>query len=100
MSANEWMRQHSIDVLDYLPRFLGKDPMFKKTADTCSTEHNRLRLALQDLADNFFVNTATWRCRSMNRSLVSSLVTGIPTNSADSGFCSSCSMWMCPRWIS
>ncbi len=30
----------------------GKDPMFKKTADTCSTEHNRLRLALQDLADN------------------------------------------------
>ncbi|WP_294024826.1 putative phage tail protein [uncultured Megasphaera sp.] len=60
MSANEWMRQHPIDVLDYLPKFLGQDPMFKKTADTCSTEHNRLRLALQDLADNFFVNTATW----------------------------------------
>lgn len=60
MSANEWMRQHPIDVLDYLPKFLGKDQVFKKTADTCSTEHNRLRLALQDLADNFFVNTATW----------------------------------------
>ena len=60
MSANEWMRQQPINVLDYLPKFLGKDPMFKKTADTCSTEHNRLRLALQDLADNFFVNTATW----------------------------------------
>lgn len=60
MSANEWMRQHPIDVLDYLPKFLGKDPMFNKTADTCSTEHNRLRLALQDLSDNFFVNTATW----------------------------------------
>ena len=59
MSANEWMRQQPINVLDYLPKFLGKDPMFKKTADTCSTEHNRLRLALQDLADNFFVNTAT-----------------------------------------
>ena len=54
------MRQHPIDVLDYLPKFLGKDPMFNKTADTCSTEHNRLRLALQDLSDNFFVNTATW----------------------------------------
>ena len=54
------MRQQPINVLDYLPKFLGKDPMFKKTADTCSTEHNRLRLALQDLADNFFVNTATW----------------------------------------
>jgi hypothetical protein len=55
-----WMRQNPIDVLDYLPKFLRKDPMFKKTADTCSTEHNRLRLALQDLVDNFFVNTATW----------------------------------------
>lgn len=60
MSANEWMRQHPIDVLDYLPKFLAKDPMFKKAADTCSTEHNRLRLALQNLADNLFVNTATW----------------------------------------
>ena len=60
MSANEWMRQSEVNVLDYLPRFLAKDPMFKKAADTCSTEHNRLRLALQDLADNFFVNTATW----------------------------------------
>ena len=50
------MRQNPIDVLDYLPKFLRKDPMFKKAADTCSTEHNRLRLALQDLADNFFVN--------------------------------------------
>lgn len=60
MSANEWMRQSEVDVLDYLPKFLGKDPMFKKAADTSSTEHNRLRLALQDLADNFFVNTATW----------------------------------------
>ena len=54
------MRQNPIDVLNYLPKFLRKDPMFKKTADTCSTEHNRLRLALQDLVDNFFVNTATW----------------------------------------
>lgn len=29
MSANEWMRQSEVDVLDYLPKFLGKDPMFK-----------------------------------------------------------------------
>ena len=34
MSANEWMRQSEVDVLDYLPKFLGKDPMFKKAADT------------------------------------------------------------------
>lgn len=60
MPANEWMRQYPIDVLSYLPRFLSKDPMFHKAADTCSTEHNRLRLALQDFADNLFVHTATW----------------------------------------
>lgn len=60
MPANEWMRQNSIDVLSYLPRFLSKDPIFHQTADTCSTEHNRLRLALQDFANNLFVNTATW----------------------------------------
>lgn len=60
MSANEWMRQSEIDVLAYLPRFLQKDPMFYHTADTCSAEHNRLRLSLQDLVNNFFVSTATW----------------------------------------
>ena len=34
--------------------------MFRRAAETCNEEHDRLRLALQDLADNFFVNTATW----------------------------------------
>lgn len=60
MSANDWMRQSRMDILKYLPHFLSKDPMFHCTAETCNEEHDRLRLALQDLADNFFVNTATW----------------------------------------
>ena len=49
-----------MDILKYLPNFLSKDPMFRRAAETCNEEHDRLRLALQDLADNFFVNTATW----------------------------------------
>ena len=49
-----------MDILKYLPNFLSKDPMFHCAAETCNEEHDRLRLALQDLADNFFVNTATW----------------------------------------
>lgn len=60
MPKNEWMRQEPIDVLKYLPRFLAKDKMFKLAADTCSKEHERLRTALLDFADNLFVNTATW----------------------------------------
>lgn len=49
-----------MDILKYLPHFLSKAPMFRRAAETCNEEHDRLRLALQDLADNFFVNTATW----------------------------------------
>ena len=60
MSANDWMRQIRMDILKYLPHFLSKDPMFRRAAETCNEEHDRLRLALQNLADNFFVNTATW----------------------------------------
>lgn len=60
MSANDWMRQSRMDILKYLPNFLSKAPMFHCAAETCNEEHDRLRLALQDLADNFFVNTATW----------------------------------------
>ena len=60
MSANDWMRQSRMDILKYLPNFLSKDPMFHCAAETCNEEHDRLRLALQNLADNFFVNTATW----------------------------------------
>lgn len=60
MPKNDWMRQGAIDVMRYLPSYLKKEPRFKATADTCSTEHDRLRLALQDLANNFFVRSATW----------------------------------------
>lgn len=60
MPQNNWMRQGAIDVMRYLPEYLKKEPRFKATADTCSEEHNRLRVALQDLADNFFVKSATW----------------------------------------
>lgn len=60
MSANDWMRQSRMDILKYLPNFLSKDPMFHCAAETCNEEHDRLRLALQNLSDNFFVNTATW----------------------------------------
>ena len=67
MSANDWMRQSRMDILKYLPNFLSKDPMFHCAAETCNEEHDRLRLALQNLADNFFVNTATWALPRLSR---------------------------------
>lgn len=60
MLAHEWMRQGVIDVMTYLPPFLRTEPLFTATAASCSEEHNRMRLALQDLANNCFVATATW----------------------------------------
>lgn len=60
MPKNDWMRHGAIDVMRYLPGYLKKEPRFKAAADACSTEHDRLRLALQDLANNFFVKSATW----------------------------------------
>ena len=60
MPQNDWMRKGAIDVMRYLPEYLKKDSMFKAAADAHSAEHNRLRLTLEDLADNFFVRSATW----------------------------------------
>ena len=55
-----WMRQNAVDILQYLPEFLSKDSNFSGVGDACSTEHEVLRLALQDLFEQFFVTTATW----------------------------------------
>lgn len=74
--------------------------MFRCAAETCNEEHDRIRLALQNLADNFFVNTATWALPLYESFLGIKPGDGIPTNSAGSGSSLSCSMWMCPRWIS
>jgi hypothetical protein len=55
-----WMRQAGIDILRYLPEYLAKDADFKATNDADSKEHERIRLAIQDEFDQFFIKTATW----------------------------------------
>jgi len=54
------MRQDAVNILDYLPRFLGIDPNFHATNHADSKEHDRIRLLLQDLLDQVYVDTATW----------------------------------------
>ena len=56
----DWMRQNEVNILKYLPEFLAKDQNFKAVADTCSIEHERIRLQLQDIFQQLFVTTATW----------------------------------------
>ena len=54
------MRNGKVDILKYLPPFLGKDKSFKATNNADSTEHDAIRADLQDLLDQLYVATATW----------------------------------------
>lgn len=54
------LRQIPVKTLKHLPKFLPKDNDFKNTALICDDEHEKLRLAILDVKDQFFVETATW----------------------------------------
>lgn len=58
--THDWMRQDAVNILEYLPRFLRMDPNFHATNHADSKEHDRIRLLLQDLLDQVYVDTATW----------------------------------------
>lgn len=60
MSDHNWMRQSIVDILQYLPAFLAHSQQFKATNDADSKEHDTIRIDLQDVLDQFYVNTATW----------------------------------------
>ncbi len=58
--SHDWMRNDKVDILKYLPPFLGKDKSFKAVNNADSTEHDAIRADLQDLLDQLYVLTATW----------------------------------------
>lgn len=58
--SHDWMRNDKVDILKYLPPFLGKDKSFKAANNADSTEHDAIRADLQDLLDQLYVVTATW----------------------------------------
>ena len=62
-----FLRRLPVDVLRYLPRFLAKDPEFKKIQDALSWEHENLRLRLMDVSRQFYIETATWGLSSWER---------------------------------
>ena len=58
--SHEWMRQDKVDILQYLPAFLSESRHFKSANDADSQEHESIRLDLQDLLNQCYVDTATW----------------------------------------
>ena len=58
--SHKWMRQGQVNILDYLPAFLAKSKHFKNANDADSREHETIRLDLQDLLDQCYVDSATW----------------------------------------
>jgi len=64
-----WFRSNAVNILKYLPEFLQSDLNFKSVADVCSVEHEKIRLELQDIFNQFFIETATWGLSSYERIL-------------------------------
>lgn len=63
------LRQTPVKTLKHLPKFLPKDNDFKNTALICDDEHEKLRLTILDVKDQFFVETATWGLSDWERVL-------------------------------
>lgn len=60
MSDHNWMRQNTVDILQYLPAFLAHSQQFQAANDADSKEHDTIRIDLQDVLDQFYVKSATW----------------------------------------
>jgi uncharacterized protein YmfQ (DUF2313 family) len=56
----ELLRTNAVDLMRYLPAFLASDPVFSDAQKSLSTEHEKQRQLLIDIAKQFFVETATW----------------------------------------
>lgn len=63
------LRRTPVKTLKHLPKFLPIDEDFKNTALICDDEHEKLRLAILDVKNQFFVESATWGLSDWERVL-------------------------------
>ena len=61
------LRNDMVDISRYLPKFLAKDKVMFRMLAACSTQHEKQRLILADLSNQFFVQTATWGLEEWER---------------------------------
>lgn len=64
-----YLRNQPVDIARYLPSFLQSDKRFQSLLQACSTEHEKYRLFLDELSNQFFVETATWGLTDWERIL-------------------------------
>lgn len=64
-----YLRDRPPDLARYLPQFLQEDEHFKATLAACSTEHEKYRLLLDEITNQFYVETATWGLTDWERIL-------------------------------
>lgn len=60
MRTDSWIRQKEVNIASYLPAYLGKDKEYASLLTACSIEHEAVRVAIQDILDQLFIDTATW----------------------------------------
>ena len=63
------LRRTSVKTLKHLPKFLPIDDDFKNTELISDDEHEKLRLAVLDVKNQLFVETATWGLSDWERVL-------------------------------
>ena len=64
-----YLRNQPVDIARYLPSFLQSDKRFQSLLQACSTEHEKYRLFLDELSNQFYVETATWGLSDWERIL-------------------------------
>lgn len=67
------LRKRPVKTLKHLPKFLPRDDDFKNTALIADEQHEKLRLTLLDVKNQFFVETATWGLADWERVLALSV---------------------------
>lgn len=72
------LRNDKVDISQYLPKFLAKDKAMFHALAACSAQHEKQRLILDDLSNQFFVQIATWGLAEWER-----LVDITPQDDAD-----------------
>lgn len=72
-----FLRQVEPNIRRYLPPFIFSDKTVDAIAKTNNSEHEALRHAVADVANQFYVETATWGLANWER------VLGIPTVTSD-----------------
>ena len=64
-----YLRNQTPDLARYLPQFLQEDEHFKAALAACSTEHEKYRLLLDEITNQFYIETATWGLADWERIL-------------------------------